>query len=174
MSTSVNSLPYMRKYLPTLSHHSLLTLLSDKAKKDDQKNLDKLYKDIMNGNLRRRGNVGDAFDMSDSDDEAEQRRRKKQIEFKQMSKALLADERIGKIAQNPKQAAFFNTLADHMEDPEYGFLNMPEEMGGDMDSQSQGQSQIQDNMESQEGNEGTDITISVAPQLPTPTWRANP
>ena len=50
----------------------------------------------MNGGLRKRRG-GDAFDMSDSEDEAEQRRRKKQNEFRQMTKALVADERIGEI-----------------------------------------------------------------------------
>jgi mediator of replication checkpoint protein 1 len=72
----------------------------------------------MNGGLRKRAN-GDAFDLSDSEDEAEQRRRKRRMEHAQMTRALLADE-------NPKQAAFFRTLADHFEDPEYEFLDAPE------------------------------------------------
>jgi mediator of replication checkpoint protein 1 len=78
----------------------------------------------MSGGLRRRrGN--DAFEVSDSEDEAAARRKKKQAEFRQMQKALLSDERIGKIAQNPKQAAFFKTLADHDDDPDYDFLDAP-------------------------------------------------
>jgi mediator of replication checkpoint protein 1 len=98
---------------------------SEKAKADDEKNINQLYKDIMNGGLRKRRG-GDAFDVSDSEDEVEQRRRKRRMEFQKMTKALISDERIGKIAQNPKQAAFFHTLADHFEDPEYEFLDAPE------------------------------------------------
>lgn len=80
----------------------------------------------MNGGLRKRAGR-DAFDMSDSEDEAETRRRKKQMQFKQMTKALISDERIGKMYQNPKTSAFFNSLADHiMEDPDYEFLDAPD------------------------------------------------
>lgn len=100
----------------------MLTSSSEKTKKEDEKNLNQLYKDVMNGGLRRR-HGGDAFDLSDPEDEIEQRRRRKRQKFQQMTRALISDERIGKIAQNPKQSAFFQTLADHMDDPEYDFLN---------------------------------------------------
>lgn len=116
----------------------------------------------MNGGLRKR-RAGDAFDMSDSEDEAEQRRRRKQMQFKQMTKALVSDERIGKIAQNPKQAAFFKTLADHTEDPEYDFLNAPE-MEVDMEaSQSQSQSD-----EGKEGQDSTEMTVPDSQPVDTP------
>lgn len=77
---------------------SSLTIRSEKAKKDDEKNINQLYKDIMSGNLRKRAGA-DAFDISDDEDEAEMRRRKKQAQFRQMTKALIADERIGKIGK---------------------------------------------------------------------------
>jgi mediator of replication checkpoint protein 1 len=105
----------------------------------------------MNGGLRKRRG-GDAFDVSDPEDEIEQRRRKKRMEFQQMTKALIADERIGQIAENPKKAAFFRSLADYMEDPEYDFLNAPE-MDVDKDlSQSQSNEQ-------KEAEEDTEISV---------------
>ncbi|KAF2001895.1 hypothetical protein P154DRAFT_544776 [Amniculicola lignicola CBS 123094] len=118
-----------------VDERQLAQFYADKERGEDERNINQLYKDIMNGNLRKRNGGGDAFDMSDSDDEAEQRRRKKQLEFKKMTAALISDDRIGKLAQNPKQAAFFKTLADHTEDPDYDFLNAPDMMEVD-DSQT--------------------------------------
>lgn len=51
----------------------------------------------MNGGLRRKR--GNAFDLSDSEDEAQQKMRKKQLEFQKMRKALMADERIADIGK---------------------------------------------------------------------------
>ena len=115
----------------------------------------------MHGGLRKKAR-GDAFDMSDSEDEAEQQRRKKQIQFKQMTKALVSDDRIGAIAQNPKKMAFFNTLADHLEEPDYEFLNEPE-----MDI---------DTLQSQpaEGKESFDSEISIPDSQASTTLALNP
>jgi mediator of replication checkpoint protein 1 len=131
---------------------------SEKAKKEDEQNLNQLYKDVMNGGLRKRHAAG-AFDVSDSEDESEQRRRKKQAQFRQMTKALISDEKIASVANNPKKSAFFNTLADHFEDPEYDldFLETPA-MGLDNEDVSQSQSQPE------EGQEGQDRTTE--PTIP--------
>lgn len=95
----------------------------------------------MNGGLRKRAGR-DAFDMSDSEDEAETQQRKKRAAFARMQKALMSDENIGKIAENPKQQAFFKTLADFADDADYDFLEMPEPRSiYAEDSQSQSQSQ---------------------------------
>jgi mediator of replication checkpoint protein 1 len=96
----------------------------------------------MNGGLRKRAGR-DAFDMSDSEDEAEMKQRKKRADFARMQKALMSDENIGKIAENPKQQAFFKTLADFADDADYDFLEMPEPKSiFAEDSQSQSQSQV--------------------------------
>lgn len=93
----------------------------------------------MNGGLRKRAGR-DAFDMSDSEDEAETRQRRKRADFARMQKALMSDENIGKIAENPKQQAFFKTLADFADDADYDFLEMPEPKSiYAEDSQSQSQ-----------------------------------
>lgn len=78
----------------------------------------------MNGALRRKR--GADFDLSDDDDDrAQERRRRKQREFAKMRKALLADENIGKIAENPKKAAFLAAIEDRLDD-DIDFLKSPE------------------------------------------------
>ena len=74
--------------------------------------------------------------MSDSEDEMEMRRRKKQREFDQMFRALKADEKIGKMAENPKRKAFFDTLMDHSDDSDLEFLDHPEDPAPNSTSQS--------------------------------------
>jgi mediator of replication checkpoint protein 1 len=97
---------------------------------------------------RRRGGGGNNdFDLSDSDDGDEARRRMKRRQFAKMQKALFADERIGKIAENPRNAAFLKSIEDrNSDDDEWDFgENFAEapESGADSESQSQGQVQIQ-------------------------------
>lgn len=118
---------------------------SDKTKKEDEKNFNELYKNVMNGGLRRRAGGRDGFNMSDSEDEEDMRLRKKRAEFQKMSKALLADERIGNIAKDQKKQAFFHTLADFADEGDYEFLDMPAEPSMYMEaSQSQEQQEEQD------------------------------
>ncbi|KAJ9667723.1 hypothetical protein H2201_002258 [Coniosporium apollinis] len=102
----------------------IAAFFADKERKDDEKRIDKLYKDLMNGALRRKR--GADFDLSDDDDDrAQERRRRKQREFAKMRKALLADENIGKIAENPKKAAFLAAIEDRLDD-DIDFLKSPE------------------------------------------------
>lgn len=70
---------------------------SDKERIADEKQIAKLYRDINNGGLRRKR--GADFELSDSEDDGEARRRKKQQEFARMRKALMEDENIGKIGE---------------------------------------------------------------------------
>ncbi|KAF2465558.1 uncharacterized protein BDR25DRAFT_295138 [Lindgomyces ingoldianus] len=142
---------------------------AEKAKADDEKNINQLYKDIMSGALRK-GRGGGAFDVSDDEDEAEQRRRKKQQEFQLMRKALVADERIGKLAENPKQMAFFRTLEDHEDDQDFQFLDAP---AIDVDMDGSGSGSGSQSNSAQEGEE--DITVPDSQSLaPTTTAPINP
>lgn len=102
----------------------ILTVFSDKARKEDEKNTNQLYKDLMNGGLRKRAGR-EAFDMSDSEDEEEMRRRKKRAEFQRTYNALKSDERLGKIAEDEKKSAFFKTFIDVADEADYDFLDMP-------------------------------------------------
>jgi mediator of replication checkpoint protein 1 len=82
----------------------------------DEKQVSKLLKDITTGALRRRRGAEDDLDLDDSDDELMARRREKRREFAKMRKALLADEKIGEIASNPKTQAFFKAIEDRDSD----------------------------------------------------------
>ncbi|KAL6237655.1 MRC1-like domain-containing protein [Aspergillus navahoensis] len=86
----------------------------------DEKDVAKLLKDITTGALRRRRNNDDEFDLDDSDDELLARRRQKQREFARMRNALLADEKVGELAENPKKAAFFRAIEDRDDDDDAG------------------------------------------------------
>ncbi|EFR02705.1 hypothetical protein MGYG_05703 [Nannizzia gypsea CBS 118893] len=96
-------------------------------REQDEFQLNKLMKDITTGALRRK-RVGDALDLSDSDDERISRQRAaKRKEFMKMRKALLADEKIGKIAGDPKKAAFMRTIEDMGIDNDSDFLEEGED-----------------------------------------------
>jgi mediator of replication checkpoint protein 1 len=84
-------------------------------------------RDITTGALRRRKNADDDFDLDDSDDELLARRREKQREFAKMRRALLADEKIGEIAENPKKAAFFRAVEDREVDDDFNIDFLEEE-----------------------------------------------
>ena len=112
---------------------------SDKERASDEKQVEKLFKDITNGTLRRKR--GADYDLSDSDDDLEARRRRKQREFMRMRKALLEDENIGKIGEyrpqsgylkrmltrsaalNPKKLAFLRAIEDRDQEEQFDFLD---------------------------------------------------
>ena len=99
--------------------------------------MEKLFKDITTGMLRRKR--GADYDLDDSDDDGEARRRLKRRQFAKQQKALFADERVKKMAENPGNQAFLRTLEDHVSDDEMDIINVgdPDETE---DSQSQSQS----------------------------------
>ncbi|KAI1177191.1 MRC1-like domain-containing protein [Nemania sp. FL0916] len=124
----------------------LAGLFADRERAADAAQVDKLFRDITTGMLRkrRRGGDGHDFDLSDSDDGGEARRRMKRRQFAKMQKALFADERIGKIAENPRNAAFLKSIEDldHGEEWDFGenFAADATSTSGD-DSQSQNANQ---------------------------------
>ncbi|CAG8894139.1 unnamed protein product [Penicillium nalgiovense] len=103
----------------------------------DEKNVAKLMRDITTGALRRRKNADDDFDLDDSDDEHLARRREKQREFAKMRRALLADEKIGEIAENPKKAAFFKAVEDREVEEDFNIDFLEEEDHGSQGETSQ-------------------------------------
>ncbi|OLN85562.1 Mediator of replication checkpoint protein 1 [Colletotrichum chlorophyti] len=115
----------------------LAALYADRDRQNDEKMVDKLFHDITTGMLRRKR--GADYDLSDSDDGGEARRRLKRRQFQKMQQALFADERIKKIAEKPGNQAFLRTLEDRGSDDEMDFLDFaPEPMETD-ESQSQEQ-----------------------------------
>ncbi|KAL2868640.1 uncharacterized protein BJX67DRAFT_349958 [Aspergillus lucknowensis] len=106
----------------------------------DEKSVAKLLKDITTGAFRRRRGNDDEFDLDDSDDELLARQRQKQREFARMRNALLADEKIGEIAENPKKAAFFKAIEDRDDGDDVGF----DFLGYDQESSTQNDPSSQD------------------------------
>lgn len=83
--------------------------------------MEKLYKDVTTGMLRRKR--GADYDLSDSDDGGEARRRMKRRNFEKMRKALYADEAVKKMAKDPGNQAFLRTIEDQGSDDEMGLLD---------------------------------------------------
>ncbi|KAM5352329.1 hypothetical protein ACJ41O_005052 [Fusarium nematophilum] len=117
----------------------LAAFYADRERAEDEKQVEKLFKDITTGMLRRKRGAG--YDLDDSDDDGEARRRMKRRQFAKMQKALFADERVKKIAENPGNQAFLRTIEDRGSDDEMDFLDAPEEANESSQSQSQSQSQ---------------------------------
>lgn len=109
-----------------MCQESCSQLLRNNERARDEKDIAKLYKDINSGMLRR--NRGAEFDLSDSDDDAQARQRRKRREFAKMRKALLENENVGKIAEDPKKLAFLRAIEDREDDDDdLDFLNRPAE-----------------------------------------------
>lgn len=126
----------MRKLHPkTYTPRALANICSDRERANDEKQVEKLFKDITTGMLRRKR--GADYDLSDSDDGGEARRRMKRRQFAKMQKALFADERVKKIAENPGNQAFLRTIEDRGSDDEMDFLDADEESKESEQSQSQ-------------------------------------
>ncbi|KAI8961000.1 MRC1-like domain-containing protein [Daldinia sp. FL1419] len=123
----------------------LAGFFADRERAADAAQVDKLFRDITTGMLRKRRRGGDNndFNLSDSDDDGEARRRMKRRQFAKMQKALFADERIGKIAENPRNAAFLKSIEDRNSDDEWDFGenfadSAPESADSDSQSRAQG------------------------------------
>ncbi|KAF4977865.1 hypothetical protein FZEAL_5709 [Fusarium zealandicum] len=114
----------------------LAAFYADRERVEDEKQVEKLFKDITTGMLRRKR--GSGYDLDDSDDDGEARRRVKRRQFAKMQKALFTDERVKKIAENPGNQAFLRTIQDQGSDDEMDFLDAPEEANEtSQESQSQ-------------------------------------
>ncbi|KAF9882218.1 MRC1-like domain-containing protein [Colletotrichum karsti] len=116
----------------------IAALHAERERAADEKMVDKLFHDVTTGMLRRKR--GADYDLSDSDDGGEARRRMKRRQFQKMQQALFADERIKKIAEKPGNQAFLRTIEDRGSDDEMDFLHIaaPESMQTEQ-SQSQDQ-----------------------------------
>ncbi|KAJ5538327.1 hypothetical protein N7494_007806 [Penicillium frequentans] len=152
----------------TVDEKELAALNAVHDRNRDEKDVAKLLKDITTGALRRRrGGGDDDFDLDDSDDEHLARRREKQREFAKMRKALLADDKIGELAENPKKAAFFRALEDRDVDDDFELEFLEEK-----DSGSQNESQGTPTEEQQDGA-ANDINKRKRPLEPSAVGATN-
>ncbi|KAI4144516.1 MAG: hypothetical protein L6R39_004146, partial [Caloplaca ligustica] len=108
-----------------VDERELAAFYANKERASDEKAVEKLFKDINNGMLRRKR--GAEFDLSDSEDDDEARRRRKRREFAKMRKALLDNGNLGKIAEDPKKMAFLRAIEDREDDEDLDFLDQPED-----------------------------------------------
>ncbi|KAF2675539.1 hypothetical protein BT63DRAFT_436414 [Microthyrium microscopicum] len=108
-----------------VNENAVAAFHAEKERQADEKQINKLYKDVTTGLLRKKRGAAGFDDLDDSDDDGAERRRRKQEEFARMRRALLEDEKIGKIAQNPKQQAFFHALEDRDDFESQNFLDDP-------------------------------------------------
>lgn len=83
---------------------------------------------------------GADYDLSDSDDDGEARRRMKRRQHANMRRALFSDERISKVAENPRNQAFMRTIEDLGSDEEMDFL-FEAAPGNEKDSQQSSSTQ---------------------------------
>ncbi|KAK7972999.1 hypothetical protein PG988_007133 [Apiospora saccharicola] len=134
-----------------INEHKLAALFNERELKDEAAQVDKLFHDITTGMLRKRrrhgGGDNGAFDLSDSDDGGEARKRMKRRQFQKMQKALFADERIGKIAENPRNAAFLKSIEDRGSDDELDFDPNAVDEQDEEDSQNNSQGQREEAQE---------------------------
>ncbi|KAK1700235.1 MRC1-like domain-containing protein [Colletotrichum godetiae] len=138
----------------------LAALHADNERQSDEKMVDKLFHDITTGMLRRKR--GADYDLSDSDDGGEARRRLKRRQFQKMQQALFADERIKKIAEKPGNQAFLRTIEDRGSDEEMDFLDFAPEPAETEDSQSQEQQQQTTVPDSQPGAQRAPLASNAA------------
>ncbi|KAL4895517.1 MRC1-like domain-containing protein [Aspergillus ambiguus] len=163
----------------TVDEKQLAALNALHQRNADEKQVAKLLKDITTGALRRRRGAGDDLDLDDSDDELLARRREKQREFARMRRALLADEKIGEIAENPKKAAFFKAIEDHDmdDDGDLEFLDYEEPTESqDTSSQDVGAEKQQDTTseESNKRKRPLEPSTDYANNRPPPHMRRKP
>ncbi|KAJ5296887.1 uncharacterized protein N7443_007780 [Penicillium atrosanguineum] len=154
----------------------LAALNAEHQRNRDEKDVNKLMRDITTGALRRRRNADDDLDLDDSDDERLARRREKQREFAKMRRALLADEKIGALAENPKKAAFFKAIEDReMEDDfELDFLE-EKEGGSQVESQDiASQEQVETAHDGKKRKRPLEPTAEDATNRPPPNLRRTP
>lgn len=109
---------------------------------------------------------GADYDLSDSDDGGEARRRMKRRQFAKMQKALFADERVSKVAENPRNQAFLRTIEDIGSDEEMDYLFAPQAISKDS------QLSTTDAPDSQENVVVPDSQPGAAPDAPQTTKRA--
>lgn len=113
----------------------------DRERADAERDVERLFKDITTGALRRKR--ANDYDLSDSDDGGEARKRRKRMQFAKMQKALFADERVKKMSENPGNQAFLRTLEDNASGDELDIIDIEEPEPSQSQSQSQEHEPVQ-------------------------------
>ncbi|KAJ6031071.1 hypothetical protein N7540_001803 [Penicillium herquei] len=162
----------------TVDEKELAALNAVHDRNRDEKDVAKLLKDITTGALRRRrGAADDEFDLDDSDDERTARRREKQREFAKMRKALLADDKVGELAENPKKAAFFKAIEDREFEDDFELEFLEEKEGESQNELSQDvrmEGQEDDNQDDKKRKRPLEPSTEDIANRPPPNLRRTP
>ncbi|KAL9623906.1 MAG: hypothetical protein Q9160_001898 [Pyrenula sp. 1 TL-2023] len=158
-----------------LNERMVAKLHADKERTRDEAAVSKLLQDITTGALRRKRGAADDLDLSDEEDVHARRREAKRREFARMRKELLkSDERIEKIAEDPRKMAFLRAIED-LDDEEEGYGGGNEEPEPET-AESQSQDAPNDAVEAAEYQQQihTAIVGVLQPAPPSTTNRQLP
>ncbi|KAJ5475475.1 hypothetical protein N7539_007762 [Penicillium diatomitis] len=161
----------------TVDEKQLAAMNALHQRERDEKEVAKLYKDITTGAFRRRRGGDDDLDLDDSDDERRARQREKQREFAKMRRALLADDKVGQLAEDPKKAAFFKAIEDRDADDDFE-LDFLEDKPGDSQNEASSQDPTKDQSESADDGKKRkrplEVSAEDATNRPPPHLRRTP
>lgn len=82
-----------------IDESAIAAYYAEKERDDDQKNVNRLFKDLKSGGLRRKRGAGGVLDLSDSEDEEERRRAVRRRNEARLRKLLLEDQNISQIGK---------------------------------------------------------------------------
>ncbi|MCJ1359210.1 MAG: hypothetical protein MMC33_009210 [Icmadophila ericetorum] len=105
-----------------VDERQLAAFHAGKERDDEEKVIQKIYKDIKSGALRRKRGAGVNSDLDDSSDEERRRVEAKRAKHAREMKALLNNSDVAKIADDKKKSAFLRTIEDQDDDDSVDFL----------------------------------------------------
>lgn len=151
----------------TVDEAGIAAYYAEREKIQDEKDVNKLLKDLQSGLLRKKRGAEFDLDDSDDDDDGEARRRAKRRQMAKMRKELMKDGNIEKIANNPKRLAFLSAIEDRDRDEEMDFLDRGEEdlfveLGMVSQSQDVGQS-LETSQSPDQGNSDNEASPTPGP-----------
>ncbi|KKF96104.1 Mediator of replication checkpoint protein 1 [Ceratocystis platani] len=106
----------------TADERKLAAFYNERERVAEEAQVQKLYKDITTGGLRRKR--GTNYDLSDSESDGERRRRMKRRQFDKMQRELLANERLRKTAEAPGNEAYMRAIVDEYAPDENSIIEM--------------------------------------------------
>ncbi|KAL1890814.1 hypothetical protein Cpir12675_005239 [Ceratocystis pirilliformis] len=106
----------------TADERKLAAFYNERERVAEEAQVQKLYKDITTGGLRRKR--GTNYDLSDSESDGERQRRMKRRQFDKMQRELLANERLRKTAEAPGNEAYMRAIVDEYAPDENSIIEM--------------------------------------------------
>ncbi|KAL5594465.1 hypothetical protein BROUX41_001398 [Berkeleyomyces rouxiae] len=121
-AASVNEMIDDETKASTAEERKVAAFFNERERLAEEAHVQKLYKDITTGGLRRKR--GANYDLSDSESDGERRRRIKRRQFEKMQRELLANERIRKTAEAPGNEAYMRAIVSEYAHDEGSIIEM--------------------------------------------------